>query len=184
MYKAMPPEQFKELMIAMLEYKYGDDSIVDNIQDPMVRALFLSEKVAIDKNEEKWEERKKINQENGSKGGRPKKVVEEEPIEIQESEPEKPKPEIDDRDFEFAPQEEEMRNIIPVSPAPNSKEETTSYGSIKKELGLNPKMEDVAEIIMRDHPTGSTRTIRVNQLGRHYGMNIKDLDIMCKQIHF
>ena len=75
MYKAMPPEQFKELMIAMLEYKYGDDSIVDNIQDPMVRALFLSEKVAIDKNEEKWEKRKKINQENGSKGGRPKKTT-------------------------------------------------------------------------------------------------------------
>lgn len=133
MYKAMPPEQFKELMIAMLEYKYGDDSIVDNIQDPMVRALFLSEKVAVDKNEEKWEKRKKINQENGSKGGRPPKVVEEESIEL------------DVDNFDFTPMEEEMRNAIPINQ--EIQEETNMdkqewFESFRDSIDPNRKFKD------------------------------------------
>lgn len=80
MYKAMPAEQFKEFMIALLEYKYGDEAYIETIQDPMVKALFISEKVQIDKNEEKWEEKRRKMSENGKKGGRPAKQQEYESV--------------------------------------------------------------------------------------------------------
>lgn len=72
MYSAIPAEQFKELFMTMLTYQYGDDSILDKIQDPMVKVLFSREKVDIDRNEEEWLKRKEIYKQNGSKGGRPK----------------------------------------------------------------------------------------------------------------
>ena len=73
MYKAMPPEQFKMFMMAVLEYQYGDEEFANTIQDPMVKALFLAEKQHIDFNEDKWLRQAKQAQENGKKGGRPKK---------------------------------------------------------------------------------------------------------------
>ena len=74
MYEAMPCEQFKEFMLAVLKYKYGDDSILDTIQDPMVKALFMAEKQHIDFNEKKWAERAEIARNNGAKSkGRPRK---------------------------------------------------------------------------------------------------------------
>lgn len=104
------------------------------------------------------------------------KAQQEQPVEPQE-------PEIDTDNFDFTPMEEEMRNVIPINPQPQPQtEETTSYRDIKRELGLNPTIEQVAEIIMRDNPTGATRSIRVNQLGKCYGIDIKDLDIKCKQV--
>lgn len=69
MYEAMPPEQFKELFMAMLSYK-GEDM---DIKDPMVKALFAKEKVEIDRNEAEYERIRKIRQENGKKGGEAKK---------------------------------------------------------------------------------------------------------------
>lgn len=74
MYRAIPPEQFKSFILAIMEYKYGDDDFVNTIQDPMVKALFLSEKPNIDRNEEKWERKAQANRENGKNGGRPKKT--------------------------------------------------------------------------------------------------------------
>lgn len=73
MYEAMPAEQFKELILSMLKYKYGDDTVVDSISDPMVKALFMKEKVEIDRNEQRWNEIREIKREAGKKGGRPKK---------------------------------------------------------------------------------------------------------------
>lgn len=73
MYEALPAENFKELFMAMLKYQYGDNSIIDTINNPVVKALFMREKADIDINEEKWEGRAKTNRTNGAKGGRPKK---------------------------------------------------------------------------------------------------------------
>lgn len=78
MYEAMPAEQFKTLIMAMLKYKYGDETIADSIQDPMVRAIFAKEKVEIDRNEEKYEETRKKRIEAGKKGGRPRNEEQEE----------------------------------------------------------------------------------------------------------
>lgn len=82
MYEAMPAEQFKTLIMAMLKYKYGDEKFADSIEDPMVRAIFAKEKVEIDRNEEHYEEIRKKRAEAGGLGGRPKKkeqVKDEEP---------------------------------------------------------------------------------------------------------
>lgn len=87
MYEALPAEEFKEFFIAMLKYKYGDDTIIDTIQTPAIKALFMSEKMRIDYNEGKWEKKAKISRENGAKSkGRPKNTpqtaqVEESPSE-------------------------------------------------------------------------------------------------------
>ena len=78
MYEAMPAEQFKELVLSMLKYKYGDDSIVESISDPMVKAIFLKEKVEIDRNEQRWEEIREVRRQAGKKGGRPSKEEREE----------------------------------------------------------------------------------------------------------
>ena len=81
MYEAMPAEQFKELVLSMLKYKYGDDSIAESISDPMVKAIFLKEKVEIDRNEQKWEEIREVRRQAGKKGGRPSKDEQEEQVE-------------------------------------------------------------------------------------------------------
>lgn len=101
MYEALPPEEFKELFMAMLKYKYGDDSIVDTINNPVVKALFISEKTDIDYNEKKWAERAQTARQNGAKSsGRPKKEKEQPEPEIEVStytpkEEEKPKNEVE-----------------------------------------------------------------------------------------
>ena len=87
MYEAMPADKFKEFMLAVMKYQYGDDSILNNISDPMVKALFISEKQHIDYNEEKYIKKVKTAQENGEKSkGRPKKEKEAEVSVYTESE--------------------------------------------------------------------------------------------------
>ena len=73
MYEAMPAEQFKELIMSLLKYQYGDETFADTIKDPMVKALFLKEKVDIDKNEKRWREISEIKRRAGKNGGRPPK---------------------------------------------------------------------------------------------------------------
>ena len=96
MCKAMPAEQFKEYMLAIMEYRYGDDSVVESIKDPMVKALFISEKSRIDFNEKKWADRAKVSRENGKSGGRPKKKEEPEVSVYTEEETESDKSSIID----------------------------------------------------------------------------------------
>ena len=75
MYEMLPAEDFKELFMAMLKYKYGDDSIVETISNPITKALFLREKTNIDYNEKKYEEKARRARENGKmSNGRPKVV--------------------------------------------------------------------------------------------------------------
>ena len=77
MYETLTADDFKELFMAMLKYNYGDDSIIDEISNPAIKALFLSEKQHIDYNEKKWANRARISRENGAKSsGRPRKEVE------------------------------------------------------------------------------------------------------------
>ena len=74
MYEAMPAEDFKEFFIKYLTYKLGDKVEISDFKNPMAYAMFMGEKVNIDKNEEKWERRAEINRQNGSKSkGRPRK---------------------------------------------------------------------------------------------------------------
>lgn len=72
-YKALPPQDFKEIFMKMLTYKLGDKVNINEFSNPMNYALFLSFKDKIDFNEVKWENRAKASKENGKKGGRPKK---------------------------------------------------------------------------------------------------------------
>lgn len=112
MCKAMPAEQFKEYMLAIMEYQYGDDSILDRIKDPMVKALFIAEKQHIDFNEEKYEKRAAISRINGAKSkGRPKK--EEQEVSV------------------YSPTEEEIKEILTEDD--NKKDMGNYIGYIKEE---------------------------------------------------
>ena len=73
MYEAMPAEDFKEFFLKYLTYKLGDNVEITDFKNPMAYAMFMGEKVNIDKNEEKWERRAAVNRENGKNGGRPRK---------------------------------------------------------------------------------------------------------------
>ena len=74
MYAGMPSDDFKELMMQALSYRYGDNKQPD-FTNPMTSAVWMMLKKEIDFNEEKWARRDKANAENGKKGGRPKKVA-------------------------------------------------------------------------------------------------------------
>lgn len=71
-YRSLPEKDFKEFMMAYLTYKKGDN-IDDMFTSLTAKLLFMTYISKIEYNEDKWEKRAKVNQENGKKGGRPKK---------------------------------------------------------------------------------------------------------------
>lgn len=71
-YRSLPEKDFKEFMMAYLTYKKGDD-IESMFTSLTAKLLFMTYISKIEYNEDKWEKQAKINQENGKKGGRPKK---------------------------------------------------------------------------------------------------------------
>lgn len=74
MFENMPAEDFKELMMQMLTYKYGDTT-EPHFSNPMTTAVWMMIKKEIDFNEEKWAKRAQTSRENGAKSkGRPLKV--------------------------------------------------------------------------------------------------------------
>lgn len=74
MYENMPAEDFKELMMQVLSYKYGDTT-TPNFSNPMTIAVWMMLKKEIDFNEEKWANKARIARENGKNGGRPPKQI-------------------------------------------------------------------------------------------------------------
>lgn len=72
-YQALPAEDFKELFMAYLTYKVGDNVEITNFSNPVMYGLFMQFKDKIDYNETKWEKQAAARRENGKKGGRPKK---------------------------------------------------------------------------------------------------------------
>lgn len=72
-YRSLPDKDFKEFMMAYLTYQKGDniDSMFTSL---LAKTLFMTYISKIEYNESKWEKRAKANQENGKKGGRPKKI--------------------------------------------------------------------------------------------------------------
>lgn len=71
-YRSLPAEDFKEFMMAYLTYQKGDN--IDSMFTSLLsKTLFMTYISKIEYNEDKWEKRAKANQENGKKGGRPKK---------------------------------------------------------------------------------------------------------------
>ena len=71
-YRSLPEKDFKEFMMAYLTYKKGDD-IESMFTSLTAKLLFMTYISKIEYNEDKWEKQAKKNQENGKKGGRPKK---------------------------------------------------------------------------------------------------------------
>lgn len=72
-YRNLPEKDFKEFMMAYLTYKKGDN-IDDMFTSLTAKLLFMAYVSKIEYNEDKWEKQAKANQENGKKGGRPKKA--------------------------------------------------------------------------------------------------------------
>ena len=72
-YRSLPDKDFKEFMMAYLTYQKGDD-IDSMFTSLLAKTLFMTYISKIEYNEDKWEKRAKANQENGKKGGRPKKI--------------------------------------------------------------------------------------------------------------
>ena len=65
-----PAERWKTL-IALVEYsRYG---VVPDMNDKYAKMLFTLAKPLIDNDNKKYEDRCRVNTENGAKGGRPKK---------------------------------------------------------------------------------------------------------------
>lgn len=69
MYESMPAEDFKELMMQVLSYKYGDTK-EPKFSNPMTMAIWMMMKKEIDFNEEKWAKRAETSRKNGANGGR------------------------------------------------------------------------------------------------------------------
>lgn len=145
MYEMLPAEDFKELFMAMLKYKYGDDTIVETIQNPVTQALFMREKTNIDANEKKWEERANTNRANGAKGGRPpKKVVMETEIEptdaiqVEEVQTET-KPQTQEPQRVFGTQGEAIDYLVEYSKTHGKHDTEYERNKICREYGFNYK---------------------------------------------
>jgi hypothetical protein len=74
-YQTLSPEDFKEFFMTYLTYKPGTELEITDFSNPLLYALFLSFKDKIDYNEAKWEKQAAAKRENGKKGGRPKKTL-------------------------------------------------------------------------------------------------------------
>ena len=71
-YASIPAEQFKDFFMAYLTYESGDN-VDELVKDPMTAALLKTYIPKIEENETKWLNKATQAQENGKKGGRPKK---------------------------------------------------------------------------------------------------------------
>lgn len=74
-YQTLSPEDFKEFFMTYLTYKPGTELEITDFSNSLLYALFLSFKDKIDYNEAKWEKQAAAKRENGKKGGRPKKTL-------------------------------------------------------------------------------------------------------------
>ena len=174
-YRNLPEKDFKEFMMAYLTYKKGDN-IDDMFTSLTAKLLFMAYVSKIEYNEDKWEKQAKANQENGKKGGRPKKTDIQPNNEFQNEAPNEVPNKIPSVQFEEIHKEEESQKEF-------QKDLEVAVNELT-EIALYEKGKEVFNEVLKKHSNNLSKQYnrlyddvekQLRDMSRKKYINLKDL---------